>query len=111
MLLFKELQYKLIKSLVLVAIFFQQVKPQPPANISFSDFVGINSNVAAYDQKYLSDLSKCTKWMREYHSWGHYEVADNYYKWDNITTFPQGYTWPDHNKFMDECKRLGINVH
>ena len=75
-----------------------------------SDFVGINSNVAAYDQKYLADLAKCTKWMREYHSWAHYEVADNYYKWDNITTFPHNYTWPDHNKFMDECKRLGINV-
>ena len=75
-----------------------------------SDFIGINSNVASYDQKYLADLAKCAKWMREYHSWGHYEVADNYYKWDNITTFPQGYTWPDHNKFMDECKRLGINV-
>jgi hypothetical protein len=75
-----------------------------------SDFIGLNSNVASYDQKYLSDLAKCAKWMREYHSWGHYEVADNYYKWDNITTYPQGYTWPDHNKFMDQCRQLGINV-
>lgn len=75
-----------------------------------ADFVGINSNVASYDQKYLADLAKCAKWMREYHSWQQLEVADNYYKWDNITTYPQGYTWPDHNKFMDQCKALGINV-
>ncbi len=74
------------------------------------DFIGINSNIASYDQKYLADLAKCTKWMREYHSWQQLEVADNYYKWDNITTVPQGYTWPDHNKFMDQCKALGINV-
>ena len=78
--------------------------------VKMSDFIGINSNVASYDQKYLPDLAKCAKWMREYHSWGHYEVADNYYKWDNITTYPQNYTWPDHNKFMDQCKQLGINV-
>jgi len=41
---------------------------------------------------------------------GHYEAADNYYKWDNITTYPQGYSWPDYNKFMEQCKQLGINV-
>jgi hypothetical protein len=94
--------------LILFLVF--DVSAQEKPQIKMADFIGINSNVAAYDQKYLSDLAKCTKWMREYHSWGHYEVADNYYKWDNITTVPQGYTWPDHNKFMDECKRLGINV-
>jgi hypothetical protein len=87
-----------------------QITAQPVNGIKFSDFAGINSNIASYDHKYLADLAKCTKWMREYHSWGHYEVADNYYKWDNITIHPQGYTWPDHNLFMDECKRLGINV-
>ncbi len=86
------------------------VSAQENEQIMMSDFIGLNSNVASYDQKYLADLAKCTKWMREYHSWGHYEVADNYYKWDNITTVPQGYTWPDHNKFMDQCKQLGINV-
>lgn len=74
------------------------------------DFIGINTNVAAYDQKYIGDLSLCVKWIREYHSWAHYEVADNYYRWDNITKHPYTYTWPDHNKFMDECKKYGINV-
>ena len=95
---------------VLISFFIFNVYGQEKFQIKMSDFIGINSNVAAYDQKYLTDLAKCTKWMREYHSWRHYEVADNYYKWDNITTVPQGYTWPDHNKFMDECKRLGINL-
>lgn len=75
-----------------------------------SDFIGINTNVAAYDQKYIGDLAECVKWIREYHSWSHYEVADNYYRWDNITKTPYTYTWPDHNKFMDECKKLGLNV-
>ncbi len=78
--------------------------------VKMSEYIGVNSNVAAYDQHYLADLAKCTKWIREYHSWGHYEVANDYYKWDNITTYPQGYTWPDHTKFMNECRRLGINV-
>ncbi len=79
-------------------------------SIKISDYIGINSNVAAYDQRYLSDLAKCTKWIREYHSWSHYEAANDYYKWDNITKEPQGYTWPHHTKFMEECRRLGINV-
>ena len=83
-----------------------QEKPDP----KMTDFIGINSNIASYDQKYLADLAKCAKWMREYHSWQQLEAADNYYKWDNITTVPQGFSWPDHNKFMDQCKALGINV-
>ena len=83
---------------------------QLPNTVMLKEFIGINSNVAAYDENYLDDLARCTKWIREYHSWGHFEVADNYYKWDDITKHPQGYTWPDHNKYMNECKRLGINV-
>lgn len=86
------------------------ISAQEKPTVKMTDFIGINSNVAAYDQKYLTDLAKCAKWMREYHSWQQLEVADNYYKWDNITTVPQGYSWPDHNKFMDQCKALGINV-
>lgn len=101
---------KRILNVVVISFLISGISAQEKQQIKMSDFVGINSNVAAYDQKYLADLAKCTKWIREYHSWRHYEVADNYYKWDNITTVPQGYTWPDHNKFMDECKRLGINV-
>jgi hypothetical protein len=106
----KFLLMKQIFVVVLISFFIIRASAQENPQIKMTDFIGINSNVAAYDQKYLADLAKCAKWMREYHSWAHYEVADNYYKWDNITTVPQGYTWPDHNKFMDECKRLGINV-
>lgn len=83
---------------------------QNTPKITMSDYIGINTNVAAYDNKYLTDLSKCVKWIREYHDWSHYEAANNYYKWDNITTQPQGYTWPDHNLFMNECRKYGINV-
>ncbi len=79
-------------------------------DFKMSDFIGVNTNVASYDQRFIDDLGKCAKWIREYHSWGQYEVADNYYRWDNITKTPYNYTWPDHNKFMDECRNLGINV-
>jgi len=96
--------------LLVVLLAAQTVAAQEIEPVQMSEYMGINTNVAAYDQHYLDDLSKCTKWIREYHSWGHYEAADNYYKWDNITKQPQGHTWPNHNKFMDECQRLGINV-
>ena len=75
-----------------------------------SDYMGINTNVAAYDNKYLADLSKCVKWIREYHDWSHYEAANNFYKWDNYTKEPGGNSWPEHNLFMNQCKSLGISV-
>lgn len=86
------------------------IQAQTSGKMKLSDYLGINTNVAAYDNKYLADLSKCVKWIREYHDWSHYEAANNYYKWDNITTQPQGYNWPDHNLFMNECRKYGINV-
>lgn len=101
---------KKLLAIGIISFIFSGIYAQDNEPLKMSDFIGLNSNVASYDQKYLTDLAKCSKWMREYHSWGHYEVADNYYKWDNITKQPQGYTWPDHNKFMDQCKQLGINV-
>lgn len=78
--------------------------------ISMADFMGANSNVAAYDNRFLGDLSKAVKWIREYHNWAHYEAANNYYKWDNITKYPHTYTWPEHTKFMDACQNLGVQV-
>lgn len=96
--------------LIILLLLALLAKSQDSVQFKMSDFIGINTNVASYDQNYIDDLSRCVKWIREYHSWGHYEVADNYYRWDNITKYPYTYTWPDHNKFMDECKRLGINV-
>ena len=83
---------------------------QTAAKITMSDYMGINTNVAAYDNKYVADLSKCVKWIREYHNWAQYEPVNNYYKWDNITKEPGGNTWPEHNLFMDECRKYGINV-
>lgn len=95
---------------VVVTVFVSGAFAQRGTDFQMADFMGINTNVASYDQKYIDDLAVCVKWIREYHSWAHYEVADNYYKWDNITKHPQGYTWPDHNKFMDQCRQLGVNV-
>lgn len=101
---------KCILTVFLAGVLFVTISAQNQSEIKMSDFIGINTNVAAYDQKYIGDLAECVKWIREYHSWAHYEVADNYYRWDNITKTPYTYTWPDHNKFMDECKKLGLNV-
>jgi hypothetical protein len=86
------------------------LQAQNTPKTTMADYMGINTNVAAYDNNYLADLSKCVKWIREYHNWAHYEAANNYYKWDNITTQPQGYTWPEHTDFMKECRKLGINI-
>jgi hypothetical protein len=91
-------------------VFLLNLQAQQAGKIKMSEYIGVNSNVAAYDQRYLADLARCTKWIREYHSWAHYEAANDYYKWDNITTHPQGYTWPDHTRFMNECRQLGMNV-
>lgn len=103
-----------MKSLFVVFVCIYSVIPlfaqEKQNDFTMSDFIGVNTNVASYDKSFIDDLSECAKWIREYHSWAHYEAADNFYKWDNITREPQGWTWPDHNKFMDECQRLGVNV-
>lgn len=97
-------------SFFVIALAVMSLRAQSPSKIIMSDYMGINTNVAAYDNKFLTDLSKCVKWIREYHDWSQYEAANNFYKWDNITTEPQGYTWPDHTKFMQECRKLGISI-
>ncbi len=96
--------------IIIFLMLFRIVNAQDSVRFKMSDFIGVNTNVASYDNHYIDDLARCSKWIREYHSWGHYEVADNYYRWDNITKEPYNYTWPDHNKFMNECKKLGVNV-
>ena len=101
---------KVIFSLIIVSLIAIAIQAQNTPTNLMSDYMGINTNVVAYDNKYLADLSKCVKWIREYHDWSQYEAANNYYKWDNITKEPQGYTWPEHTDFMKECRRLGINI-
>ncbi|WP_159523085.1 hypothetical protein [Sunxiuqinia indica] len=75
-----------------------------------SDFMGANTNVASYDQDYLEDLSKCVKWIREYHNWAHYESTNDYFKWDDFTQDQKGNNWPHHTKFIEKCNELGVNV-
>jgi hypothetical protein len=91
-------------------LLMHMVVAQQQKSFNMSEFMGSNTNVTAYDYGFLNDLSNAVKWIREYHSWAHYEAANNHFKWDNITTYPHTYTWPDHNKFMDLCKHLGVEV-
>ena len=102
-----------MKSILILAInllLASGLGAQTSAKITMADYMGINTNVASYDNKYVADLSKCVKWIREYHSWAQYEAVNNYYKWDNFTKEPGGNTWPEHNLFMNECRKYGINV-
>ncbi len=101
---------KILFPILFFFLFSFSLFAQTTPKITMSDYMGINTNVAAYDNKFLTDLSKCVKWIREYHDWSHYEAANNFYKWDNITKEPQGYTWPEHTDFMKECRRLNMNV-
>jgi hypothetical protein len=112
---FDSLQQNRLTMKVLIVLFFLFLFPfsqfaQNSTKITMSDYMGINTNVASYDYKFLDDLSLCVKWIREYHDWSQYEGANNYYKWDNITKEPQGYTWPEHTDFMKECRKLKVNV-
>jgi len=101
---------KAIFSLFSFFLFTNLLQAQDTSKIKMSDFMGINTNVAAYDNKFLADLSKSVKWIREYHDWSQYETANNIYKWDSFTKGPEGYSWPEHTDFMKECRRLGISV-
>ncbi len=83
----------------------QKTKP-----ITMSEFMGANTNVASYDQDYLEDLSKCVKWIREYHNWAHYESTNDYFKWDDFTQDQKGKNWPHHTKFIEKCNELGVSV-
>ena len=99
---------RILTVLLLVGTSFPVFSQEQRQNVS--EFIGANTNVAAHDNKYLDEISNCVKWIREYHSWAHYEAANDYYKWDNITKEPHTYTWPNHNNFMDECTELGVSV-
>jgi hypothetical protein len=74
------------------------------------DFVGINSNVGAYDRGIVDDLAKAAVWMREYHRWEFYEQEQDVYGWDDTTPAFNGGTWPFHTKFVDECVKNGIQL-
>lgn len=48
--------------LMTFSIFCSSAREKP--KIKMTDFIGINSNVASSDHKYLADLAKYAKWMR-----------------------------------------------
>jgi hypothetical protein len=74
------------------------------------DFVGINSNVGAYDDGIVDDLAKAALWMREYHRWEHFEQVRDIYGWDDTTPAYNGWTWPFHTRFVDECLKNGVQL-
>ncbi|MBN1997441.1 hypothetical protein JW935_07815, partial [candidate division KSB1 bacterium] len=74
------------------------------------DFIGINSNVGAYDKKIIPQLAKVALWMREYHRWEFYEQTSDIYGWDNFTPAFNGNAWPHHTKYIQECVKHGIQM-
>ncbi len=81
-----------------------------PYHGTVRDFVGINSNVAAYDNGIVGRLAQAAEWMREYHLWEHYEQSPNLYGWDDRTPAHNGNAWPFHTRFVQECMRRGIKM-
>lgn len=80
-----------------------------PYRGTVQDFVGINSNVGAYDDDIVARLGEVAKWVREYHNWDHFEKNENVYAWDDTT--PSGYgTWPFHTKYVEACIDNDINL-
>ena len=106
----KNMMNKLICFALFIYFSIGFLLAQKPQLNTMADFMGANTNVASYDQNYLEDLSKCVKWIREYHNWSHYETANDYFKWDDFTKEPGGMDWPYHTKFMEKCNQLGVNV-
>jgi len=74
------------------------------------DFVGINSNVGAYDDGIVGDLAKAAVWMREYHRWEFFEQVKDIYGWDDTTPAYNGWTWPFHTRFLNECIKYGMQL-
>ena len=97
------------KLFIVILLFSSYVAAQKPYSGVIKDFVGLNTNVGAYDDQIVARLAKVATWMREYHNWVHFEKNENVYAWDSTT--PSGYgTWPFHTKFVQECVKHDINL-
>jgi hypothetical protein len=88
----------------------EDVLPNDKPKIIVKDFIGINSNVGAYDHNIIGTLAKAAKWMREYHRWEFYEQQEDIYGWDNITPAFNGNAWPFHTKYIEECIKNDIKI-
>lgn len=93
-------------------IFFvsRNILSYEPYQGTVKNFVGINSNVGAYDKGIISRLAKVALWMREYHRWEFYEQNPDIYGWDHTTPAFNGGSWPFHTKFVEECVKNNINM-
>ena len=70
---------KTVATITLLLFFTRPLISAEPYRGSVADFVGINTNVGAYDDKIVERLSHVATWMREYHSWVHFEKNENVY--------------------------------
>lgn len=101
-----------MKNVVTILFFLfiaQSIFAAEPYRGTVEEFVGLNTNVGAYDDKIVERLGHAAKWMREYHSWGHYERTPDVYLWDDKTQSSAG-TWPHHTKYVEQCRTLGIDL-
>ncbi|RPH96919.1 MAG: T9SS C-terminal target domain-containing protein [Calditrichaeota bacterium] len=96
--------------ILFISICFVNVHAAEPYRGLVRDFVGINSNVGAYDAQIVGRLAKVALWMREYHRWEFYEQKENVYGWDDKTPAFNGGSWPFHTKFVQECVKNQINM-
>lgn len=102
---------KISYGLLMVFLFmFSTLSVAEPYHGAVRDFVGINSNVGAYDNGIVARLGKAAEWMREYHRWEFYEQKSNIYGWDDKTPAFNGGSWPFHTKFVQECVKNNINM-
>ncbi len=99
-----------IRFILLAVVLLNTTLPAQPIPGTVKDFIGINSNVGAYDKKIIGRLSKVALWMREYHRWEFYEQKSDVYGWDNKTPAFNGSAWPFHTKYVKECQKHGIQM-
>ncbi len=99
---------RLTITLVFLIAYVSQVISQEYEE-TFSQFMGANTYLGEYNKQYLTDLSNCVKWVREYHAWSHFEKKnDRYFGAD--TTSRKDDVWARHYEFMETGRELGVQV-
>ena len=100
----------IILILLILLLFPEIVFSNDNPKIIVKEFIGINSNVGAYDHNIIGTLARAAKWMREYHRWEFYEQNENVYGWDHTTPAFNGNAWPFHTKYIEECIKNNIRI-
>jgi hypothetical protein len=96
--------------IIIIISMSENLFPNDNPKIIVKEFIGINSNVGAYDHNIIGTLAKAAKWMREYHRWEFFEQQEDIYGWDNFTPAFNGNAWPYHTKYIEECLKNNIKI-